>query len=99
MLASGWRAAVRDHQRHFVYEYYPENDPVQWEILKVASAELAKLEALLAGKMSRAVEDKRQEVEARRQAVLNALEDDKERRRLRFSYGSSSGASGSGGGA
>lgn len=88
MIAAGWHAAIRDHERYFVYEAQPGD--YTWRVLEVAHQEVEKLDALLAAKLGRgqSVEGKKAEEEERRQAVRHALEEDRQERHLRFAYAS-----------
>jgi len=87
MTAAGWRAAVRDNERYFVFEHRPGS--VGWQALQIASVEIAKLKAVVSHKIELKAADKHAEEESRRKAVLKSLEDDKESRHLRFTYSDS----------
>lgn len=49
MRAAGWKPAVMEHEKHFVFEHQPGG--LEWRILEEACAELDKLAALVDGKM------------------------------------------------
>jgi len=87
MLAAGWTPVVDNHERCF--EFHAQvKDQVEWSILAVACEELEKLDVLLDSKLQMAPgSDIKEEAQQRRQAVLLALQEDRQDRQHRFPPG------------
>jgi hypothetical protein len=86
MLAAGWRPVVDNHERYF--EFHAQvKDEVEWSILVVACEELEKLDLLLDSKLQMASGNTKEEAQQRRQAVLLALQEDRQDRQHRFPPG------------
>lgn len=85
LIQAGWHAAIRDHERYFIFESQP--DTLQWNIFEEATKELEKLDTVLDAKLARMTSgNKKAEIEKRREAARIAINDDKELRHVRFKY-------------
>jgi hypothetical protein len=82
MKGAGWRPKVVDFEKHLVLDAQPGTR--EWSLLQEAVAELAKLRTTVEGKLHRKETNTRAEEKERLAAVRQALEEDKERRRLKF---------------
>lgn len=85
MIACGWKAAVVNMERYFVFDGQP-GDSLTWKIFEEGCKELDKLGALIDGKLNRSKEDKKAELELRREQARLAIEDDKQARKVKFTY-------------
>ncbi|KAL4420465.1 hypothetical protein ABPG75_010121 [Micractinium tetrahymenae] len=82
LQAAGWTAKVLHFDSYFVFEHQPGGP--EWRLLGEACTELAKLAALLEGKIKRGMVDKRAEQQAARSKVLAGIEEDKMKRAAMF---------------
>lgn len=82
MHTAGWGVQVIDYEKFFVFEHQPGG--LEWRVLGEACAELAKLEALVGGKIARGLGDKKAAAEALRKQVKAAIEEDKAHREVMF---------------
>ncbi|KAL4451902.1 hypothetical protein ABPG75_007564 [Micractinium tetrahymenae] len=82
MHTAGWGVKVIDYEKYFLFEHQPGG--LEWRVLEEACAELAKLQALVDGKIKRGQGDKKAQQEAMRLQVKAAIEEDKAQREVMF---------------